>query len=207
MEIIDFSLNAGKRKLFENCNYEFKLGITHVLGSNGCGKTTLAKACAGLVKYTGTIKGNNNVLILSSFTNIPLDLTLRDIEKMIYRRFNKNDIYVLKEKLGLSNVSNNIVIKKLSDGQKQKIKLFVFLLANPNVVFLDEITTSLDKKTTHEIYDFLNELQKQKSKVIINITHNLSDIEYVQGDYAIIREQKIFSVDNKERVIEMYMKG
>lgn len=207
MEIVNFSLSMGDRVLFENCNYRFEFGITHILGSNGCGKTTLAKACAGLIKYKGIIHGNSNVLILSSFTNVPQDLTLTDIEKLLFRRFDKKDIYYFKEKLGIGNIPDNIIIKKMSDGQKQKIKLFSFLLANPNVIFLDEISTSLDKKTTHEIYEFLNELQTQKEKVIINITHNLSDIEYVKGNYAIIKDKRIISIDNKEELIKMYMKG
>lgn len=207
MELIDFSLNIGGKTIIENCNIKFKLGITHILGNNGCGKTTLAKACSGLAKYNGTIIGNDNVLLLSSFTNVPQDLSLKDVETLLLKKFDKEKMEYFKNKLDLNNIMKNISIKKLSDGQKQKIKIFCYLLSEPDVIFLDEVTTSLDKKTSNEIYEFLNDLRIQNTKTVINITHNLSDIEYVKGEYILIKDRNILKFDNKEDLINMYMKG
>ena len=49
-----------------------------------------------------------------------------------------------------------MLIKNLSDGQKQKLRFLSFLLEDNSLIVLDEVTNALDKKTVNEIYHFLN---------------------------------------------------
>lgn len=207
MEIIDFSLSIGNKTLIEKCNYKFKNGITHILGDNGVGKSMFSKACLGFIKFNGTILGNDSIVAISSNTNIPEDLNLSDVIQLLKHKFQMDKIKYLCDILRINGIEKKVKIKQLSDGQKQKIKLLSFLLPEYNVIILDEITNSLDKKTTHEIYDFLNNYCKSNNKTILNITHNLSDLEYVKGHYVLLRDKNITEINTKEDVIEMYLKG
>ncbi|SUK43200.1 ABC transporter ATP-binding protein [Staphylococcus aureus] len=56
--------------------------------------------------------------------------------------------------LNIEAIPSNVLLKNLSDGQKQKLKLLSFLLEDHDLIILDEITNALDKKTVNEIYEF-----------------------------------------------------
>lgn len=108
--------------------------------------------------------------------------------------------------LNLENIDGKVLIKNLSNGQKQKLKLLSFLLADKNIIVLDEITNALDKKTVIEIHRFLNEyIHENPEKIIINITHNLSDLKAVAGDYYLFHNLGIQKYDSVEKLIEVYI--
>ena len=92
----------------------------------------------------------------------------------------------------------------MSDGQKQKIKLLFFLSKNPKVIILDEFTASLDKKSMLDIYNFLLQYTKLKNILIINITHNLLDLEHLLGKYYYISNQKITLYKDNKSLIKDY---
>lgn len=108
--------------------------------------------------------------------------------------------------LNLDNIDGKVLIKNLSDGQKQKLKLLSFLLEDKNIIVLDEITNSLDKKTVIEIHGFLNKyIQENPEKIIINITHDLSDLKAIEGDYYIFNHQEIQQYHSVDKLIEVYI--
>ncbi|AIM24561.1 putative peptide export ATP-binding protein YydI [Melissococcus plutonius] len=180
MFIDHFYLKVGNKLLLKDTTLPFSEGkINHVLGQNGVGKSQLAKEF--ILNRSKLIPKNiiEYTIILSSFSNVPSELTLSDLQLLKNRL--SDEIYKL---LNLASIDSKIKIKDLSDGQKQKIKLYLFFSSNKNIVILDEITNAIDKKTVLELYDFLNLYRKQNpQKTIINITHNLSDLKHLQGNY------------------------
>ena len=111
-----------------------------IVGSIGVGKSTFAKACVGMHRYEGKIKGNDSAILIGSGSNVPAEFSIADIVKLLKKRFESVRVDNLFELLKLSQVPGNLAIKKMSDGQKQKIKLLAFLSANPKVIILDEFT-------------------------------------------------------------------
>ena len=86
--------------------------------------------------------------------------------------------------------------------------MFFYLASSPDVIILDEFTNALDKETCKEVYHFLSEYVKEKNKcVILNITHNLSDLEYMEGEYYLIKDKKIEKISEKEKIIKLYIEG
>ena len=75
--------------------------------------------------------------------------------KLLKKKFEAQKIMGLYDLLKLNKVSKNLQIKKMSDGQKQKIKLLAFLSADPKVIILDEFTNALDKNSSIDLYEFL----------------------------------------------------
>ncbi|HDJ5561971.1 TPA: ATP-binding cassette domain-containing protein, partial [Staphylococcus aureus] len=185
MKLNNYSLKVKNKQLVDNCDLNFYLGqINHIVGKNGVGKSLLAKDF--LLNNSGNIPKSisQNVTLISSSSNIPNDITKDFLLSLLKSKFENNrqtfdKIYNI---LNIEAIPSNVLLKNLSDGQKQKLKLLSFLLEDHDLIILDEITNALDKKTVNEIYEFLNDfIQSHQTKTIINITHNLSDLSALPG--------------------------
>lgn len=209
MKFINYSLKVGNNQLINNLNISFQgKMINHLLGNNGVGKSCLAKSCVGMLPYTGKIEDMyDKPVLISSYSNIPLDFMLSDIVNILGKRFDKEKIRYFWKLLNLDNIPQKLKIRKMSDGQKQKIKLLCFLIPFPKIIILDEFTSALDKSSTLEIYNFMNSFVEQNNITCINITHNLSDIEYMPGNYYFFNNRNIVKIDSKEDIIDAYVKG
>lgn len=206
MQVYNYSLKVGKRQLFKNVNIEFEKGhINHILGDNGVGKSCFAKSTIGLFNYTGNIKTMSPVCVIGSYTGIPQDLKLLDVVHALKLKFDNDYIEYLFTLLNMANIPNDICISNMSDGQKQKIKLLSFLSSAPEVIILDEFTSALDKTSTLDIYEFFNKYIDDK-KVIINITHNLTDLERMPGNYYYINNMQISKIADKQTIFDLYIK-
>lgn len=209
LKFVNYSLKVGSNQLIDNLNLSFENKvINHLLGNNGVGKSCLAKSCIGILPYTGRIEDiNDDPILISSYSNVPLDFMMSDIINILQKRFDKEKIQYFIKLLNLNVIPQKLKIRKMSDGQKQKIKLLCFLLPLPKIIILDEFTSALDKSSTLEIYNFMNDFVSQNDITCINITHNLSDIEYMPGNYYFFKNKNIIKIDSKQDVINAYMKG
>jgi len=208
LKLQDYGLKFKDKDLFENVNIEFHNNtISHLLGNNGCGKSSFAKSCVGMLDYKGTISGNDKVTLISSSSNVPNEFCIKDITEILKSRFNANKVEKLYELLKLGKITPTLPISKMSDGQKQKVKLYVFLSADNEIIILDEFTNALDKASSLELYSFINEYIKEYEVSIINITHNLTDLEYIPGEYFYIAQKNIVNIETKQEIIDKYIKG
>lgn len=208
MELINYSLKIGKQLLIKETSIEFATGkVNHLLGNNGVGKSCFAKSCLDILPHKGLIKASSDITVIGSYSNIPSDFTLKNIINILEKQYSQNEIDKMNNLLNLDNISKNTRIKKLSDGQKQKIKLLYFLIAKPQNIILDEFTSSLDKSSTFELYDFLNKYVNNNNVTCINITHNLADIENMPGEYYLLTNQEITKYDDPNEIIRLYIKG
>ncbi len=208
MRLVNYSLEIGNKKLFDNVSIEFKKGaISHLLGSNGVGKSCFAKSIIKHIKYSGKIETKESVILIGSYTGVPQDLSILNIKKVLEKNFSKKNIQKLSELLNLELIDNKLHINKMSDGQKQKIKLLSFLVPKPEIIILDEFTSAIDKSSCMGIYNFLEEYILINGTTVINITHNLTDVEKMKGDYYYINNKKIQKIENKDRLFELYING
>ncbi|HFD7652351.1 TPA: ATP-binding cassette domain-containing protein [Staphylococcus aureus] len=209
MKLNNYSLKVKNKQLVDNCDLNFYLGqINHIVGKNGVGKSLLAKDF--LLNNSGNIPKSisQNVTLISSSSNIPNDITKDFLLSLLKSKFENNrqtfdKIYNI---LNIEAIPSNVLLKNLSDGQKQKLKLLSFLLEDHDLIILDEVTNALDKKTVNEIYEFLNDfIQSHQTKTIINITYNLSDLSALPGKYFIFKDLQIEEYQSKEEVINDYI--
>jgi zinc transport system ATP-binding protein len=196
LQEVTFSLEQG----------EF-LGI---IGPNGGGKTTLLKLMLGILRPD---KGRIRILGQSPHDashrvgyvpqgtdfnrNFPvsvLDVALmgRMSTSRIGRRYSKEDREKVKdalEKVGMWGYRNRL-IGKLSGGQRQRVFIARALVTNPEILFLDEPTASVDSEFQTDLYDFLKALNREVTIVVIS--HDIGIISAHMKSIACVNKQFIF---------------
>jgi ABC-2 type transport system ATP-binding protein len=179
-----------------------------LLGPNGCGKTTSIGMMLGLITPTsGEVlidnkninNANRNDLLsrinfASPYIELPKKLTVRENLEVYARLYGvkniKNRIYEISEDLNLNNFLNKKT-GELSSGQKNRVSLAKSLINQPDVLFLDEPTASLDP----DIGDFVRqyiETYKSKNKITILLaSHNMKEVERLCDSVIMMKEGQI----------------
>jgi putative peptide transport system ATP-binding protein len=207
MRLNDYSLSVGKTELFSGVTVNFQNGtLNHLLGGNGVGKSSFAKSLAKMLEYKGEVIYEGTLCVIGSYTNVPSDLTINNLKTILKHKSELHFFDELYELLRIKEVDNDLKVGKMSDGQKQKVKLLVFLSSAPDIIILDEFTSSLDKKSMLDIYNFINQYRATRETLIINITHNIVDLENLSGNYYYVTQKKIVPYSEKQKLIEDYTK-
>ncbi|MCD7979417.1 MAG: ATP-binding cassette domain-containing protein [Fusobacterium sp.] len=199
-----------------------------ILGSNGCGKSTLFNLISGALKEdTGSIildeKSINDLKeeerawgigkvhqdpskgVSPSLTILEnLSLADKKCEKFSLRNLIKKDkikrfIEILKEvDLGLENKLNTQV-KFLSGGQRQALSLIMATLKKPKLLLLDEHTAALDPKTSKVIMEKTKQLIDKQHITAMMISHNLRDaVQYADRIIMLDKGKVILDVESKK---------
>lgn len=154
--------------------------ITIITGHNGAGKSTLLKIISGIIKPTrGTIDTKINILSNSSFVfQNPIFFRRSVKENISYVLYAKNKPYsenLINEYLEhfrLSHLSD-VLAQNLSLGEQQLISFIRAIITNPELIFLDEPTSNLDRNYKEIINNEISDISK-KTKVFM-ITQNDSE--------------------------------
>ena len=205
-----------KNMLFSDINLKIKKGeFIGIKGKSGVGKSTLMDIMLGLIKPTRgkiffdnyDIKKNKN-LWQDIISHIPQEIILLDesIKNNIALGVNSSEIDKNKmnkaiQKSRLLDFVNKLPKKintvvgergsKISGGERQRIGIARALYRNSEVLFLDEATSNLDKKTEIEFLKSINKIKKDKT--IILITHSDTALRYCDIVYE-LKYQKIFKI-------------
>ena len=180
-----------------------------ITGENGAGKSTLVRAILGLIKISsGKVIFKNNLKLkdvsyvsqfCKSFEKIPI--TLNELVSfgalkpktfgLFYSKKDKMTIFHYLKLLNLEKVSE-FKVSELSGGQKKKALLCRALCANPKVIILDEPCASLDEKSSNELYEILERLNKEKNITIIMVIHDLNKAKKIANMIINLKEGKVF---------------
>ncbi len=187
---ISFSYQGHDKQILNNLNLNIKKG-THnlIIGQNGSGKSTLIGLMAGIYKpNSGEIMVSTNKFGYVGPVPLIFDDTLKN--NLLYgvdRNVDNKKIIKLIEQFNIFDSEENINLDKkinskvLSSGQMQKLSFIRAILLKPDILFLDESTSNLDKKS---IINIGKELRSLKN-TIVNITHKPEEFQYADNIYEI----------------------
>src|SRR5262245_45847923 len=105
----------------------------------------------------------------------------------------------LLEQLGLAE-KRSAWFMTLSGGQKQRLFIALALVNNPDVVFLDELTTGLDPQARRAIWELVRGI-RDRGKTVFLTTHLMEEAERLCDRVAIIEHGRIIDVDAPERLV------
>jgi len=201
IETTSLSYSYGKQKVLTDLNLKVPAGsIFGFLGPNGAGKSTTIKTLLGLLKTEsgkihifGKELNANKMYILERIGAMVESPSLYDhlnarhnleITARI-RNINFNKIGSLLETVSLTRDAHRPV-KQYSTGMKQRLSLAIALLADPELLILDEPINGLDPNGIMEMRQLLININAAKKCTILLSSHILSEIEKLCSDVAII---------------------
>ena len=197
---LDFIVNQGER--------------VSILGSNGCGKTTLLKHLLGIlvpkdgsVKVFGVDPGKEYSKIRERIGVIMQDVDEQILGPTVYddvlfaplnygieRKKAEAMANAVIERLNLESIQKRIV-NYLSGGEKKKVALAGALVMEPDLLILDEPFTGLDPVSRRELIRIVNELNKEKGITFIMTLHEvdlvpeMTDILYLMHGHGDLSER------------------
>jgi ABC-2 type transport system ATP-binding protein len=187
--------------------------IFGMVGPNGAGKTTTIEIIEGLRKADqGTVRvlGLDPVHqerqlrpllgIQLQQANLPENIKVWEALDL-YASFYTHtlDWQELLEELGLIEKLNS-TFRKLSGGQKQRLFIALALLNDPQLIFLDELTTGLDPQARHKIWDMVDEI-RERGKTVFLTTHYMEEAERLCDRVAILDHGQIVALDTPANLI------
>jgi ABC-2 type transport system ATP-binding protein len=205
----------GSTVAIDEVSFEVNDGeIFGLIGPNGAGKTTTMECIEGLrTPDRGTI----SVLGLDPFRQvyklqdrIGVQLQQAQLQKRI-KVWEAVDLWAslyqkkaidgerLLEQLGLTD-KRNAWFMNLSGGQKQRLFIILALINDPEVVFLDELTTGLDPQARRAIWDLVRGI-RERGKTVFLTTHLMEEAERLCDRVAIIEHGKIIDIGSPERLV------
>lgn len=199
----------------DDISFEVEEGtIFGMLGPNGAGKSTTIECTIGLKK-----RDNGTVSVLGldpsvdskdlyDMIGVQLQETsyqdkikvyeLCDLFKEMYDT--PTDYIELLKRFDLGDKLKSYV-SELSGGQRQKVAITLALIANPKIVFLDELTTGLDPNARREMWQCIKDLREEGRTVFLT-THYMEEAAYLCDKICIIHDGKIIAMDTVDGVIE-----
>lgn len=200
IQVNNLTKSFSGRKVINDLSFEVNKGeVFALLGHNGAGKSTTIDLILGLKSPD---EGNATILGMDAvkqrkkvFEKVGVQLQHTEYQNMMtveeacieYASLYKkpSDYKELLHSFGLSDLKKSY-INKLSGGEKQKLSVVLALVGNPEIVFLDELTTGLDVAARREVWRTLKHL-KEKGLTIFLTTHYMEEAQALCDHVCIIK--------------------
>ncbi|SDY60137.1 ABC transporter ATP-binding protein [Thermoactinomyces sp. DSM 45892] len=205
--------------------YEDKVVVDHVsfsvaknevfglLGPNGAGKTTILESIIGLRSPTSgeiymvnenSATSRSKLLEMMALQpeeeNLFPNLLVRELLELFASLYEKSrPVMEVLEVVRLAD-KQNVMVKKLSDGQKRRLLIAVSLVSDPEVLFLDEPTSSLDPHARRYIWEVIKDIKRRGRSVLLT-THSMEEAESLCDQIAILDQGKIIAQGTPQELI------
>jgi ABC-2 type transport system ATP-binding protein len=192
--------------------------ILGLLGPNGAGKTTTIQLLLGLtaptsghVRIFGLELPSHRRAILqrvnfsSAYISLPYNLSVRENLEVFGRLYGVKDragrIARLLEMFEIPDVANTVT-GKLSSGQVTRVNLCKAFLNDPEILFLDEPTASLDPDIAEKVRSALKRVQRERGVTILYTSHNMREIELVCDRVIFLSRGRVVAEGTPREILE-----
>jgi tungstate transport system ATP-binding protein len=212
LEALNIQKNYSGNDVLKGCSFSFtKSGIYVLTGPNGCGKSTFLRICSlleepdrGEVRFFSkgkvvekdvNLKRRISLLLpkvgvfnTTVFRNVTYGLTIRGIRG---REAEQKALKAL-EFVGLDHKRTQGALT-LSSGETQRLGIARAMVIQPEILFLDEPTASVDRKNTGIIEDIIHSMREEGRLTVIMTTHDAGQAERLADIRMQIQDGRIVS--------------
>ena len=223
LKVENISFRYGKRLILDDISFSVATGsVMALLGQNGTGKTTLLKSlCSILEPFAGkSCVDGENLFEMPVGTRakyvayVPQHMgnifPVRVVDavmmgRMPFVRFNpgkkdKELVYELIEKMELERYAFT-KITELSGGERQRVFIARALAQQPQILLLDEPTSSMDMKNQLHTMEIVRQLSGEEQLTVVISIHDLNLAAMFCDQFLMLKDGKIFSLGSAEKVI------
>lgn len=205
--IDDLQIRYGTVTAVDGLTLTLPLGtVCAVLGPNGAGKTSTIEACVG---YRRPTSGTVRVLGLDPFVHsrelrarvgvmlqeggvAPASSARQALEQVAAFHRDPLPVAEVLERLGLARLGRR-PYRRMSGGEKQRVKLAVSVLGRPELVFLDEPTAGMDPQARLAVWELITQLRTDGVTVVLT-THLMDEAEQLADHVAIVDRGRVVAV-------------
>ncbi len=210
--------------ILENFNLKIDEGdLVVLIGSSGCGKTTLLKMINRLIETTSgeilvngkNIKGVDPINLRRSIgyviqqTGLFPHMTVKENIEIIPKLMGKSEEEIDKKTIELLNMvglepekySDRYPVE-LSGGQQQRIGVARAFAADAEIILMDEPFSALDPITRAELQEELFNIQREYRKTIVFVTHDMDEALNLADKICILNKGKILQYDTPENILK-----
>jgi len=192
----------------------YKGEIFGLVGPNGAGKTTsveciegLRRPDAGKLRVLGLDPGRDGYALRERIGVQLQESALQNRIKVwealdLFASLNARSVpwEPLLDQLGLAE-KRNAPFAKLSGGQKQRLYIALALVNDPEIIFLDELTTGLDPQARRAMWDLVRQV-RDRGKTVVLTTHFMEEAERLCDRVAVMDHGRIVALDTPEKLIQ-----
>jgi ABC-2 type transport system ATP-binding protein len=204
----------GRLTAVDGISFEVRAGeIFGLVGPNGAGKTTTIECLEGMrAAEEGRIRlldldPQRNGYALRERIGIQLQQSALPDDIKVWEALDLFSSYYrravpwepLLERLGLAE-KRNASYAKLSGGQKQRLFIALALVNDPELVFLDELTTGLDPHARRSMWDLVRDI-RGRGKTVFLTTHYMEEAEHLCDRVLVMHRGRIVALDTPENLI------
>jgi len=198
------------RTILKDCSYAFSnSGVYVLMGQNGCGKSTLLRICSlieqpdrgellfrengrdlapdmGLRRRMTLVLPRTGVFNTTVFNNVAYGLKIRHLQKQVVAE----KVRQVLAFVGLEHKKKQHA-QTLSSGETQRMGIARALALDPEILFLDEPTASVDQENTEIIESIIQTMKKAGRTMVIMTTHDRDQAERIADQLLIMKEGRI----------------
>ncbi|MGB3536997.1 MAG: ABC transporter ATP-binding protein [Mesorhizobium sp.] len=196
-----------------------------LVGESGCGKSTTAKAIAGLVPFSGdiTVNGRNlagltgeakkavrrdvQMIFQDPFASLDPRMRVGDLvaEPMVIhaigsKRERRERVAALFDRVGLSADQMELYPHEFSGGQRQRVCIARALALRPKLIIADESVSALDVSVQAKVLELLKELQQEFGIAYLFISHDMAVVENISDRVAVMYLGQIVEMGTRDQV-------
>ncbi|MEK6744334.1 MAG: ATP-binding cassette domain-containing protein [Nitrospirota bacterium] len=200
----------GGRTILSDCSYTFNgVGPYVLMGPNGCGKSTFLRICSlleqpdagdmlfmddgiqlphdiALRRRMTLVLPRTGVFNTTVFNNVAYGLTVRGVQKHVVRE----KVGSVLDFVGMAHKERQNA-RTLSSGETQRLGIARALAIEPEILFLDEPTASVDEENTAIIESIIGRLKQDGRTTVIMTTHDKDQAERLADTLLFITEHRI----------------
>ncbi len=224
IEFLSVKKSYKNNVILENFNLKINNGeLVVLIGSSGCGKTTLLKMINRLIETTSgeiLIDGKNikdfdpielrrSIGYVIQQTGLFPHMTVKENIEIIPRLMGKSEEEIDQKTIELLNMvglepekySDRYPVE-LSGGQQQRIGVARAFAADAEIILMDEPFSALDPITRAELQEQLFNIQKEYKKTIVFVTHDMDEALNLADKICILKDGKILQYDTPENILK-----
>jgi len=227
LKVRNLNYSVGDMDIIKDMNFDVLKGeFISIIGPNGAGKTTLIKCLADNLDYTGTVELKNIpikkytkkekariISVVPQEYSLPFNFKVIDVIKMgrnpyrnnkVKKEDNKNDNFIYNSMVQTNTYNlRNRFYNSLSGGEKQRVITARAISQNTDIIFLDEVTSSLDMHHELEIIELIHRLNREKEITVISIMHDLNIASRFSDRILFLNDGEIVEYDTPEKVFNI----
>lgn len=222
IEYKNISMAYSQKEIIHNLNLTVEQGeFVTIIGSSGCGKTTLLKMVNGLLSPTSgdilingkstrdsdinELRRNIGYAIQGSvlFPHMTVYQNIAYVPNLLNKRDRKRtDAAVSKwmHIVGLEESMKSRYPEQLSGGQQQRVGIARALAASPNILLMDEPFGAVDEITRGALQDEISRIHKETGITILFVTHDISEAIKLGTKILILDNGEIQQYDSPEEI-------